>query len=140
MSGPFLHLAVLIAVSAVFASGCTTMSKTDSEGMADSSNEALVRAGFDRWRAGTGDPFELLAEHAHWTIVGSSPLSRTYRSKEQFMTEVIQPFNARMDQPLKPTIRNLSSDGDMVIVLFDAESRCVDGQPYRNTYASGSCK
>lgn len=135
MSSPFLHLAVLIAVSALFVSGCTTMSKTDSDGMAESSNETLVRAGFDRWRAGTGGPFELLADDAHWTIVGSSPLSKTYRSKEQFMAEVIRPFNARMEEPLRPAVRDVYSDGDTVIVLFDAESLCVDGQPYRNTYA-----
>ena len=98
-------------------------------------NKASIQAAFERWRAGTGGPFELLAEDANWTIVGSSPVSKTYPSKEQFMAEVIRPFNARMDQPLKPTIRNIYEDRDTVIVLFDAESRCVDGQPYRNTYA-----
>ena len=98
-------------------------------------HKALVQAGFDRWRAGTGGPFELLADDAQWTIVGSSPVAKTYASKEQFLAEVIRPFNARMDQPLKPTIRKIYEAGDTVIVIFDAESRCVDGQPYRNTYA-----
>src|ERR1700733_10853197 len=41
-------------------------------------NKALVQASFDRWSAGTGSPFELLAPDADWTIVGSSPLSKTY--------------------------------------------------------------
>lgn len=129
------QIAVLAAVAVAFTSGCTTMSRTETKTVTQSSNESLVQAGFDRWRAGTGGPFELLADDARWTIVGSSPVSKTYLNKEQFMTEVIQPFNARMDQPLKPSVRNLYSDGDTVIVLFDAESRCVDGQPYRNTYA-----
>jgi ketosteroid isomerase-like protein len=51
------------------------------------------------------------------------------------MSEVIRPFNARMRKALKPTIRNICSEGDTVIVLFDAESECHDGLAYRNTYA-----
>ncbi len=60
------------------------------------SNKALVQSSFDRWRNGTGGPFELLAPEAEWTIVGSSPLSKTYHSRQQFLDEVIDPFNARM--------------------------------------------
>ena len=100
-----------------------------------SSNKAVVRESFERWRSGSGGPFELLADDVRWTIVGSSPLSRTYAGKEQFMAEVIGPFNARMKEPLKPTIRDIHADGDTVIVHFDAESVVVDGKPYRNTYA-----
>ena len=105
--------------------------------VADSSqsNKDVVRSAFDRWRAGTGGPFELLADDAEWTIVGSSPLSRTYPTKRQFMAEVIEPFNARMSRPLRPTVRDLYADGDTVVVLFDAESLAHDGKPYRNTYA-----
>ena len=56
-------------------------------------NKALVQASFDRWHAGTGSPFELLAPEADWTIVGSSRLSKTYGSRQAFLEEVIQPFN-----------------------------------------------
>jgi len=115
--------------------GCDTMTRSEAEGHAVSSNEAIVLAKFEAWRAGTGGPFELLDDEARWTIVGSSPASKTYRSKEQFMAEVIRPFNARMQRPLKPTIRSVHTDGETVIVMFDAESLCNDGQPYRNTYA-----
>jgi ketosteroid isomerase-like protein len=124
-----------IAFAIMWTTGGTHMSHAEPRGGVEVSNQMLVQASFDRWRAGTGGPFELLADEARWTITGSSPLSKTYQSKDQFMTEVIRPFNARMEQPLKPSIRNIYTDGDTVIVLFDAESRCVDGQPYRNTYA-----
>ena len=97
-------------------------------------NKALVRAGFERWAEGTGSPFELLAPDAEWTIVGTSPLSKTY-SRQQFLDEVIGPFNARMAKPLTPTVRGIYADGDMVITLFDAEGMAKDGQPYRNTYS-----
>jgi uncharacterized protein len=100
----------------------------------EDSNKTLVQASFDRWKRGTGGPFELLATDVEWTIVGSSPLAKTYRSKKEFIDAVIDPFNARLSKPLVPTIRGIFVDGDMVIVLFDAEATANDGKPYRNTY------
>jgi ketosteroid isomerase-like protein len=99
-----------------------------------SENKALVQASFDRWRAGTGSPFELLLPEADWTIVGSSPLSKTYASRQAFLDEVIQPFNARMATPLIPTVRGIYADGAMVIIFFDAAAIARDKKPYRNTY------
>jgi ketosteroid isomerase-like protein len=100
----------------------------------EDSNKALVQASFDRWRDGTGGPFELLIPDVEWTIVGSSPLARTYRSKAEFIEVVIDPFNARMSKPLVPTVNGLYADGDTVIILFDGEATVSDGKPYYNTY------
>jgi ketosteroid isomerase-like protein len=93
-----------------------------------------LREAFDAWAAGTGGPFGLLADEATWTIVGNSPVSRTYRSKAEFIDTVIDPFNARMSAPLVPRVRGLFADGDWVVVLFDAHATARDGQPYQNTY------
>ena len=98
-------------------------------------NKALVRSSFDAWRAGTGSPYELLADDVTWTIVGHSAASRTYPSKEAFLSEVIRPFNARMSVGLKPTIRNIFAEGQTVIVFFDAQGTARDGKAYANTYA-----
>jgi uncharacterized protein len=98
-------------------------------------NRALVEDRFKAWRDGTGNPFELLADEATWTIVGRSAAAKTYGSKEEFLREVIRPFNGRMSQGLKPAIRNLYADGDTVIVFFDASGVARDGKPYTNTYA-----
>ena len=98
-------------------------------------NKAIVTAHFDAWRAGTGGPFDLLADDARWTIEGHSVASKTYPTKEAFMSEVIRPFNARMRAPLKPVIRNLYADRDSIIVHFDARGTALDGKPYVNTYA-----
>ncbi|MBY5520419.1 nuclear transport factor 2 family protein [Rhizobium leguminosarum] len=98
-------------------------------------NKAAVEAGFEAWAAGTGGPYELLADDARWTIEGYSLASKTYPSREAFLREVIRPFNARMKAPLKPAIRNVYVDGDTVIVFFDARGIARDGEPYANTYA-----
>ena len=98
-------------------------------------NKQLIQASFDRWRARTGGPFELLAADATWTIVGKSLVAKEYASRDEFLDAVIKPFNARLTKPLSPTIRSLHTEGDTVIVLFDGEATAVDGKPYRNTYA-----
>jgi ketosteroid isomerase-like protein len=98
-------------------------------------NKVIVQRGFDAWAAGTGSPYDLLAENVTWTITGNSLASKTYGSREAFIGEVIRPFNARMSVGLKPTIRRMYADGDTVIVFFDASGTARDGAPYTNTYA-----
>jgi ketosteroid isomerase-like protein len=100
----------------------------------EAANKALVRAAFDRWSEGIGSPFDLLADDATWLIVGSSPVSRFYRSRQEFFDEVIEPLNARLSDPLVPVVRGLYADGDMVIVYFEAAGVARDGQSYENTY------
>lgn len=128
-----LGMGLLIALGMAMAGCAATTAAAPSRDIAES-NRALVRAAFDRWRAGTGNPFELLRPDADWTIVGSSPLSKTYRTKQQFLDEVITPFNARVKSGLVPTVRGLYADGETVIIHFDGETTANDGLPYRNTY------
>jgi ketosteroid isomerase-like protein len=101
---------------------------------AEQANKDRIRNAFDEWAAGTGGPFGLLADDASWTIVGNSPVSRTYSSRQEFLDVVIDPFNARMEVPIRPTVRALHADGDWVIALFDAVATARDGKPYENTY------
>jgi hypothetical protein len=100
-----------------------------------SRNLEIVRRAFDAWAAGTGSPFDLLAESATWTIVGQSDAAKTYPSRDAFLSEVIRPFNARMRVGLTPNVRATYADGDTVIVLFDAQGAAQDGLPYENSYA-----
>jgi hypothetical protein len=98
-------------------------------------NRALVAKGFEAWAAGTGSPYDLLADNARWTITGNSLAAKTYPSKEAFLAEVIRPFNARMRDRLIPTVHHLYVDGDTVIAFFDAKGVAKDGEAYVNTYA-----
>lgn len=126
-------LAPLAALMALCLSGQPTMAQ--SADSIEQRNKALVQSSFDAWKAGTGSPYELLADDVTWTIVGHSAASRTYPSKEAFLSEVISPFNARMSVGLKPAIRNIFAEGQTVIVFFDAQGTARDGKPYANTYA-----
>jgi uncharacterized protein len=96
-------------------------------------NKELLQAGFDKWRDGTGSVFEFLAPDAKWTIVGNCPVSRTYQNRQEFLDQMITPFNARLSSRLVPTVRGIYADGDMVVVLFDGKGTAQDGKPYQNT-------
>lgn len=105
------------------------------EAQTTAQNKAAVEAKFEAWKAGTGNPFELLADEASWTIEGNSVASKRYPTKEDFLREVIRPFNARMSVGIKPTVRSVTAENDRVVILFDAAGTAKDGKPYTNTYA-----
>jgi len=108
---------------------------TDTRSWTPEGNKAAVAAKFEAWKAGTGNPFELLAGDARWTIEGNSAASKTYPTKEDFLRDVIRPFNARMSAGLKPEIRGITAEADRVVILFDAHGIARDGEPYANSYA-----
>jgi uncharacterized protein len=125
-----------LALISLFTTGMgRPMQTTEKTKDAEARNKEIVQAGFDAWRDGTGGVFNLLAPDAKWTIVGNSPVSRTYNSRQEFMDVVINPFNARLSSRLVPTVRAIYADGDTVIALFDAEGTARDGKPYKNTYS-----
>jgi ketosteroid isomerase-like protein len=97
-------------------------------------NKQAIAAGFEAWRNGTGSVFDLLTPEASWTVVGNSPVSRTFKSRQEFLDVVIDPFNARLSARLVPTVRGIFADGDMVIALFDGRATARDGKPCTNTY------
>jgi uncharacterized protein len=134
---PAIALAAIATFGMSFGSGRPVMAQTKQETSSETSarNKAIVEASFKAWSDGTGSPFELLTDDATWTIVGRSAAAGTYKGREAFLRDVIRPFNARMREPLKPTIRRIVADGAMVVVFFDAKGLARDGVAYVNTYA-----
>lgn len=129
--------ALLVAAGASAGNVVPSQSNNASASMnteTESRNKETVRAAFQAWSDGTGGPFALLTDDAQWTILGRSMAARAYPDKAAFMNEVIHPFNARLAEPLRPSVRKLYADGDTVIVFFDARGTAVDGKPYVNTY------
>lgn len=98
-------------------------------------NKKIIQAGFDHWTKGEGSFFDLLVNGVQWTIHGSTPLSKTYTSKQQFLDQVINPLNQRLSKKIIPTVRNLYAEGDVVIALIDGKATANDGRPYNMSYA-----
>lgn len=96
-------------------------------------NKAVIAGAFDDWARGRGGVFDLLADDATWTIVGNSPVAGTY-GRDDFLTTVIAPFNARLRAPLVPRLHALYADGGTVVAYFEASATAADGVPYHNTY------
>lgn len=126
------------AFMATIAASTLVLTATDANARQTSEadhNRAAVTRGMRAWAAGTGSPYDLLADDVRWTITGNSLASKTYPSKEAFMLEVIRPFNGRMQDRLIPTVHRYYAEGDTVIVHFDAKGTARDGKPYVNSYA-----
>jgi ketosteroid isomerase-like protein len=98
-------------------------------------NKEIIKAGFDRWAKGEGSFFDLLTDDMQWTITGTTPLSKTYTSKKQFLAEVIDPLNQRLSKRITPTVRALYAEGNMVIVLMDGQAVAKDNRSYDMSYA-----
>jgi ketosteroid isomerase-like protein len=98
-------------------------------------NKRLIQEGFDRWASNQGSFFDLLSDDIEWTITGTSPVSKTYTSRKQFLDEVIAPLSARLSKQITPKVRALYADGDTVIALWDGTAVAKDGKPYNNTYS-----
>jgi len=77
----------------------------------------------------------LLSDGIEWTITGTSPISKTYTSRKQFLDEVVAPLSARLSKQITPQVRALYADGDTVIALWDGTAVAKDGKPYNNTYS-----
>jgi ketosteroid isomerase-like protein len=98
-------------------------------------NKELVRVGFEKWATGSGSFFDLLDDDAHWTISGSSYLSKTYISKKQLADEVLNPLNDRLSQKIIPTVRALFADGNTVIAIWDGKATDLMGH-FRTNFLS----
>jgi ketosteroid isomerase-like protein len=98
-------------------------------------NKAIIKASFERWATGQGSFFDLLTDDMEWTITGSTPLSKTYTSKKQFLDEVINPLNQRLSQKIIPTVRALYAEGNVVVALIEGKATAKDNQPYNMSYA-----
>lgn len=98
-------------------------------------NKELIRRAFDQWTTGRGNFFDLLTDDVQWTITGSSPFSKTYTSKRQFIDETVTPLSVRLAKPIVPSVRNLYADGDVVVAIWDGATTAKDGKPYRNSYS-----
>lgn len=96
----------------------------------------IVNKAFDAWESkGTSDVFDLLDDNVQWEIKGSTPWSKVYKSKQQFMDEVIIPLNKKLSVKIKPAVRHIYQDDKTVIVLWDGEATALDGKPYRASYS-----
>jgi ketosteroid isomerase-like protein len=132
-----LALASLFLITVASAAQARTSALTPPvgrEATVETHNKAVVKAAFEKWRAG-GDVFaELLSPEIVWTILGSGPVAGTYRGLEDFSRRASAPLVSRLTGPVMPAVRSIWADGDAVIVRFDGSATTTSGAPYRNQF------
>jgi uncharacterized protein len=97
-------------------------------------NKKIIREAFDAWSAGDGRPFfKLVADDVRWTVIGSTPISRTYTSKGDFRN-ALRAMSDHFASELKVVVRDVIADGDKVAVQFESHAAGKNGIAYDQTY------
>jgi uncharacterized protein len=98
-------------------------------------NKKLVQEAFAAWANGDGMAFfNLLAEDASWTVLGSCPISGTYVGRQRLIEDALRPQRAKLAGPPTPTVINLIAEGDTVVIQWVGKGTTTSGKPYNNNY------
>ena len=103
--------------------------------MGAAENKQLIQDVFAAWTKGDGGAFfNILADDVRWTVIGTSPVSRTYTSKQAFLEGATKPLSAKLAGPIQPTVRNIIAEGDNVVLQWEGKATSKSGKPYNNNY------
>ena len=98
-------------------------------------NKQLVREAFRPWEQGDSGPFfDLVADDVVWTVIGSTPVSGVYRSKQALLDKAFLPLLDRLDGPLKTRFVDIAADGDRVFLRHESTGVAKTGQHYNQVY------
>jgi uncharacterized protein (TIGR02246 family) len=103
--------------------------------MSTAENKKLIQDAFAAWARGDGMAFfNLLAPDVRWTVIGSTPVSRTYTSREAFVEGAIKLLSAKLAGPIVPTVRDIIAEGDKVVLQWEGRTSGTNGALYHQTY------
>jgi uncharacterized protein (TIGR02246 family) len=98
-------------------------------------NKQLMQRVFAELAESNGQPFaDALAEDARWTVIGSSPWSKTYDGKQAITNELMRPLFRQFADQYKARAIRIISEGDIVVVEARGEVTTKSGKPYNQTY------
>ena len=102
--------------------------------MSAAENKKMVQDMFAAWSRGQGGFLDLLADDVHWTVIGSTAVSRTYTSKRAFVEGAVKPLGEKISGAIQPTLRDVIADGDKVVLQWDGRAVGRNGTLYNQTY------
>ena len=103
--------------------------------MGAAENKQLMQRVFAELSNGNGQPFmDALADDARWTVIGTSPWSRSYHGKRAIAEELMRPlFRQFADRYTARAVRIVAED-DVVVVEARGQVNTKSGRPYNQTY------
>lgn len=98
-------------------------------------NKAILASVFAETAKGNGRAFiETLADDVRWTIIGSTPWSKTYAGKASVINDLLRPLGRQLGGASIIKAHNLIAEGDQVVVQATGHNTTVTGRRYENTY------
>lgn len=98
-------------------------------------NKQRVREAFRPWEEGNSGPFfDLIADDVTWTVIGSTPVSGVYHSKQALLDRAFHPLLDRLAGPLKTRFIDIAADGDRVFLRFESAGVAKTGLHYDQVY------
>jgi uncharacterized protein (TIGR02246 family) len=102
--------------------------------MGAAENKKLIQDTFTAWSEGDGGAFfNLLADDVTWTVIGSTAVSRTYKSKKEFLDGAVRPLGQKINGAIQPRLRDILVDGDKVALQWDGHAVGKNGTEYNQT-------
>ena len=103
--------------------------------MSAAQNKQLMQEIFSELSKGNTEPFrDAMADDFHWTIIGSTEWSGTYRGKHAVLTELMAPLFAQFAERYTNTADRLIAEGEHVVVQCRGRVTTKAGKAYNNTY------
>ena len=103
--------------------------------MGSSENKTLIRGMYSALAAGEPEGFlSALDEAVQWTIIGTTPLSKTFDGKKQLVEELLEPFMKDLEGAAEIVPENFIAEGDFVAMQSTGKARTKAGVDYNNTY------
>lgn len=139
---PIFNSAMVLAVIlSVLALNSCSNDAAGYSGDSAANNKAIIEKGFKDWVNGVGNLFPLVADSVKWTIENYSERPdgyisepRVYHSKKELMKANMKSLYSRFTGIIKPEVKGVYADGDMVVVYWQGTTQTTEKLPFSNTY------
>jgi uncharacterized protein len=103
--------------------------------MTAAENKRLMQQIFEELGQGNTGPFgDAMADDFSWTIIGSTPWSRTYRGKETVVRELMTPLFDQFADRYTNFAQRFIAEDNYVVVQCRGRVTTKSGEPYNNSY------
>jgi uncharacterized protein len=95
----------------------------------------FVEGLFRKWESGDSGPFfTALSDNLIWKAIGSTPISGTYRSKQEYLEKVYRPLLAIFSGPTQCAVRQVIGEGQTIVIEWHGETLIASGGAYSQDY------
>ncbi len=95
----------------------------------------LLRYVYEEVSRGNPKPLvAALADDVSWTIIGTTPLSGTYRGKQAVLDGLFGGLRQRLATPVVFSVDRVIEEGEWAVMTARGTATSARGGPYNNTY------